>query len=319
MSPLEKILQMFEALGLFALFIAVLLFVVSRVRGRASERAYAVGFVGPAMLMLAVGLIYPAILTVIGSFKNAKGTTWVGFQNYVTLFSEPEYQRVLFNTFVWTLLVPIAATAIGLLYAVLVDRTRTESFSKALVFLPMAISMVGASIIWKFVYDYRPTGRNQIGLANQILKWMGFDTYQFLITAPWNTIFLIVVMIWIQAGFAMTVLSASIKAIPDDIIEAAKLDGVSGGQMFRYITIPSIRPGIIVVVTTIAIGTLKVFDVVRTMTGGQFKTSVVANEFYNQSFRYDNDGLGAALAVLLFVLVIPIVAYNITQLRKAAN
>jgi alpha-glucoside transport system permease protein len=243
----------------------------------------------------------------------------VGLQNYVTLFSEPEYQRVLFNTFVWTLLVPIAATAIGLLYAVLVDRTRTESFSKALVFLPMAISMVGASIIWKFVYDYRPTGRSQIGLANQILKWMGFDTYQFLITAPWNTIFLIVVMIWIQAGFAMTVLSASIKAIPDDIIEAAKLDGVSGGQMFRYITIPSIRPGIIVVVTTIAIGTLKVFDVVRTMTGGQFKTSVVANEFYNQSFRYDNDGLGAALAVLLFVLVIPIVAYNITQLRKAAN
>jgi alpha-glucoside transport system permease protein len=310
---------MFEALGLFALFIAVLLFVVSRVRGRASERAYAVGFVGPAMLMLAVGLIYPEILTVIGSFKNAKGTTWVGFQNYVTLFSEAEYQRVLFNTFVWTLLVPIAATAIGLLYAVLVDRTRTESFSKALVFLPMAISMVGASIIWKFVYDYRPTGRSQIGLANQILKWMGFDTYQFLITAPWNTIFLIVVMIWIQAGFAMTVLSASIKAIPDDIIEAAKLDGVSGGQMFRYITIPSIRPGIIVVVTTIAIGTLKVFDVVRTMTGGQFKTSVVANEFYNQSFRYDNDGLGAALAVLLFVLVIPIVAYNITQLRKAAN
>jgi alpha-glucoside transport system permease protein len=310
---------MFTALGLFALFIAVLLFVVSRVRGRASERAYAVGFVGPAMLMLAVGLIYPAVLTIIGSFKNAKGTSWVGFQNYVTLFSESEYQRVLFNTFVWTLLVPIAATAIGLLYAVLVDRTRTESFSKALVFLPMAISMVGASIIWKFVYDYRPTGRNQIGLANQILKWMGFDTYQFLITAPWNTIFLIVVMIWIQAGFAMTVLSASIKAIPDDIIEAAKLDGVSGGQMFRYITIPSIRPGVIVVVTTIAIGTLKVFDVVRTMTGGQFKTSVVANEFYNQSFRYDNDGLGAALAVLLFVLVIPIVAYNITQLRKAAN
>jgi alpha-glucoside transport system permease protein len=271
------------------------------------------------MLMLAVGLIYPAVLTVIGSFKNAKGDTWVGFENYATLFTESEYQRVLVNTFIWTLLVPIAATGIGLLYAVLVDRTRTESFSKALVFLPMAISMVGASIIWKFVYDYRPTGRNQIGLANQILKWMGFETYQFLITAPWNTIFLIVVMIWIQAGFAMTVLSASIKAIPDDIIEAAKLDGVGGMQMFRYITIPSIRPGIIVVVTTIAIGTLKVFDVVRTMTGGQFKTSVVANEFYNQSFRYDNDGLGAALAVLLFVLVIPIVAYNITQLRKAAN
>jgi alpha-glucoside transport system permease protein len=318
-SPTEKILQMFTALGLFAAFIAVLLFAVSRVRGRASERAYAVGFVGPTMIMLAVGLVYPAVLTIIGSFKNAKGTQWVGFENYVTLVSEPEYQRVLINTFIWTLLVPIAATAIGLLYAVLVDRTRTEAFSKALVFLPMAISMVGAGIIWKFVYEYKPTKLNQIGLANQILKWMGLDTYQFLITDPWNTFFLIVVMIWIQAGFAMTVLSASIKGIPDDIIEAAKLDGVSSMQMFRKITIPSIRPGIIVVVTTIAIGTLKVFDVVRTMTGGQFKTSVVANEFYNQSFRYDNDGLGAALAVLLFVLVIPIVAYNITQLRKAAN
>jgi alpha-glucoside transport system permease protein len=179
--------------------------------------------------------------------------------------------------------------------------------------------MVGASIIWRFVYDYRPTNAPQIGLANQILKWLGLDTYQFLITEPWNTLFLIVVMIWIQAGFAMTVLSASIKAIPDDIIEAAKLDGVSGIQMFRFITIPSIRPGMIVVLTTIAIGTLKVFDVVRTMTGGRFKTSVVANEFYTQAFRYDNAGLGAALAVLLFLLVTPIIAYNVSQLRKAAR
>lgn len=170
MSPTEKILQMFTALGLFAAFIAVLLFAVSRVRGRASERAYAVGFVGPTMIMLAVGLVYPAVLTIIGSFKNAKGTQWVGFENYVTLVSEPEYQRVLINTFIWTLLVPIAATAIGLLYAVLVDRTRTEAFSKALVFLPMAISMVGAGIIWKFVYEYKPTKLPQIGLANQILK-----------------------------------------------------------------------------------------------------------------------------------------------------
>ena len=206
-------------------------------------------------------------------------------ENYATLFREPEYQRVLVNTAIWVLLVPLAATMIGLIYAVLVDRTRTEAFSKALVFIPMAISMVGASIIWRFVYDYRPTQATQIGLANQILKSLGLDTYQFLLTEPWNTFFLIVVMIWIQAGFAMTVLSASIKAIPDDIIEAAKLDGVSGLQMFRHITLPSIRPGMIVVLTTIAIGTLKVFDIVRTMTGGSFKTSVVANEFYTQAFR----------------------------------
>ncbi len=276
-------------------------------------------FIVPTFVMLAVGLIYPAVLTIKQSFQNADSSTFVGLENYATLFREPEYQRVLVNTAIWVLLVPLAATMIGLIYAVLVDRTRTEAFSKALVFIPMAISMVGASIIWRFVYDYRPTQATQIGLANAILKALGLDTYQFLLTEPWNTFFLIVVMIWIQAGFAMTVLSASIKAIPDDIIEAAKLDGVSGMQMFRHITLPSIRPGMIVVLTTIAIGTLKVFDIVRTMTGGRFKTSVVANEFYTQAFRYDNAGLGAALAVLLFILVIPIIAYNISQLRKAAH
>ncbi len=319
MSALEKFLQMFLAIGGFVLVFGVLLFVISRVRGRAADPLTAVAFIAPALAMIAFGLLYPGVLTTIQSFQNADSTAYVGLDNYVTLFREPEYQRVLINTFIWVLLVPLAATLVGLVYAVLVDRTRSESLSKALVFIPMAISMVGASIIWKFVYDYRPTKVNQIGLANQVLKWMGLDTYNFLLNPPWNTFFLIVVMIWIQAGFAMTVLSASIKAIPDDIIEAAKLDGVSGLQMFRFITVPSIRPGMIVVLTTIAIGTLKVFDIVRTMTGGRFDTSVVANEFYTQSFRYDNAGLGSALAVLLFILVIPIIVYNITQLRKAAH
>ncbi len=319
MSTAEKFLQMVLAIGGFVVFFGAMLFLISRVRGRAADPLTAVAFIAPALAMIAFGLLYPGLLTTNQSFQNADSTSYVGLDNYVTLFSEPEYQRVLINTFVWVLMVPIAATLVGLVYAVLVDRTRTESLSKALVFIPMAISMVGASIIWKFVYDFRPTQANQIGLANQLLKWLGLDTYNFLLNDPWNTFFLIVVMIWIQAGFAMTVLSASIKAIPDDIIEAAKLDGVSGLQMFRFITIPSIRPGMIVVLTTIAIGTLKVFDIVRTMTGGRFKTSVVANEFYTQSFRYDNAGLGSALAVLLFILVIPIIVYNIVQLRKAAH
>lgn len=319
MTTADKFLQMFLALLGFAVFFALLLFVVSRVKGRAMQPVTVVAFIGPALVMVAFGLVYPAVVTLIQSFQNADSTQFVGLDNYATLFQVQEYQRVLINTFIWVLLVPIAATIIGLVYAVLVDRTRTEALSKALVFIPMAISMVGASIIWRFVYDYRPTNANQIGLANEIIKRLGLDTYQFLLNDPWNTFFLIVVMIWIQAGFAMTVLSASIKAIPDDIIEAAKLDGVSGLQMFRFITIPSIRPGMIVVLTTIAIGTLKVFDVVRTMTGGRFKTSVVANEFYTQAFRYDNAGLGAALAVLLFVLVMPLIAYNVVQLRKAAH
>jgi alpha-glucoside transport system permease protein len=151
---------------------------------------------------------------------------------------------------------------------------------------------------------------------NQILKSLGFSTYQFLLNNPWNTLFLIVIMIWVQAGFAMTVLSASIKAIPDDIIEAARLDGVGGFRMFRYITVPSIRPSLIVVLTTISIATLKVFDIVRTSTGGNFNTSVLAYEFYRQSFVSFNQGLGAALAVLIFVLVMPIVIYNVRQMRR---
>jgi alpha-glucoside transport system permease protein len=226
---------------------------------------------------------------------------------------------VLRNTAIWVIVTPFVATAVGLIYAVLVDKARVEAFAKALVFLPMAISFVGASIIWKFVYDYRfdSPGVNQIGLLNQVLVWLGGTPQQWLLNAPLNTIFLIIVMIWVQAGFAMTILSAAIKAIPEDIIEAARIDGVSGIGLFRYVTLPSIRPALVVVLTTIGIGTLKVFDIVRTMTGGSFDTSVVANEFYTQSFRADNQGLGAALAVLLFVLVIPIVVYNIRQMRAS--
>ncbi len=223
---------------------------------------------------------------------------------------------MLRNTAAWVILVPTVSTFIGLTYAVLVDRARMEKFAKGLIFLPMAISLVGASIIWKFVYDYKDKANDQIGLANEILKQLGFDTYQFLLNEPWNNLFLIVIMIWVQAGFAMTILSASIKAIPEDIVEAARLDGVGGLKMFRYITIPSIRPSLIVVITTISITTLKAFDIVRTTTGGNFDTSVLAYEFYVQSFRSNNAGLGAALAVIIFLLVLPIIFYNVRQMRR---
>ncbi|HEX8509616.1 MAG TPA: sugar ABC transporter permease, partial [Propionibacteriaceae bacterium] len=250
-------------------------------------------------------------------FLDAGSSNFVGVDNYARIFTQPELLVVLRNTFLWVIFTPIVATAVGLVYAVLVDRARAEAFAKALIFLPMAISFVGASIIWKFVYAYRPDQGSvkQIGILNQILVWLGGSPQQWLIDSPLNTFLLIVVMIWIQAGFAMTVLSAAIKAIPDDIIEAARLDGVGPLGMFRFVTLPSIRPAVIVVLTTIAIGTLKVFDIVRTMTGGSFNTNVIANEFYSQSFRSANQGLGAALAVLLFLLVIPIVIYNVRQVR----
>jgi alpha-glucoside transport system permease protein len=312
----EKLVVMVVAILLFVVVMSLLLFVVDRPRN-VPQWVAALAFAGPALALLIFGLVRPAVITIYQSFFDRTATNFVGFQNFAQLVSTPDLRQVLYNTIAWTFIVPIAATFLGLLYAVLVDRSRFEAFAKALIFLPMAISLVGASIIWRFVYEYRGNiGSNQqIGLANQLLVWLGFEPYQFLLNQPWNTLFLIIVFIWIQTGFAMTILSAAIKAIPDDITEAARLDGVSGSQMFRLITIPAIRPAVVVVLTTLAIGSLKVFDIVRTMTGGQFGTSIIANEFYTQAFRSNNVGLGAALATVLFVLVVPIVAYNVRQMR----
>ncbi|WP_412747152.1 carbohydrate ABC transporter permease [Krasilnikovia sp. MM14-A1004] len=312
---------MFAAILMFAAVMGVILFVAGRVGGRRNDRVVAYAYLVPALLMLSVGLAYPGLRTIYDSFFDAHLVNFIGLDNYKTIFTDSEQLVVLRNTVLWVVVTPFVATAIGMLYAILVDKARLESFAKALIFLPMAISFVGASIIWRFVYTYRPNqpGVQQIGLLNQIIVWLGGEPQQWLVDSPLNTFLLIVVMIWIQSGFAMTVLSAAIKAIPDDIVEAARLDGVGAWGMFRFVTLPSIRPAVVVVLTTIGIGTLKVFDIVRTMTGGQFDTSVIANEFYSQSFRSDNQGLGAALAVLLFLLVIPIVVYNIRHLRASES
>jgi alpha-glucoside transport system permease protein len=313
----DKLLQMVVAVLAFVAVVGVILAIASRFSGRKGDRVVAAVFLLPTVLMLAVGLVYPGVRTIYQSFFDAAGSSFVGLDNFKTIFTNSDELIIVRNTVLWVVIAPFVATAIGLLYAILVDKARLEAAAKALIFLPMSISFVGASIIWKFVYDYRPAQGTikQIGLLNQVVVWLGGTPEQWLLNDPWNTLFLIVIIIWIQAGFAMTILSAAIKAIPEDMVEAARLDGVGRFAMFRFITVPSIRPALIVVLTTIAIGTLKVFDIVRTATGGNFKTGVVANEFYTQSFRADNQGLGSALAVLLFVLVVPIVLYNVRQLR----
>jgi alpha-glucoside transport system permease protein len=318
LTLLDKLLQLLVAVAVFAAVMGVVLFVADRARGRRTDVVSGLAFVAPAVLLLLVGLLYPAGRTALQSVLDASSAGFVGLDNYIRIFTQPDLVVVLRNTLLWVVITPILATAIGLVYAVLVDRTRFEAFAKALIFLPMAISFVGAAIIWKFVYEFRPNQQNiqQIGLLNQFLVWLGFEPVNFILAEPWNNLLLIVVMIWIQAGFAMTVLSAAIKAIPSDIIEAARLDGVGGLRLFFYITLPSIRPAVVVVITAISIAVLKVFDIVRTMTGGQFDTSVVANEFYVQSFRLSDLGMGSALAMILFVLVVPIVIYNVRQMRK---
>jgi len=330
----DKLIVMVVAILLFVAIMGGILYVIDR--PRIPNWLVVVGFLGPVTFFMGLGLLYPALGTVYRSFQvsqNAVGPDGrpiinpqtgqrsselvFSLSNYDKIFTDPSFQKVLINTVFWVILVPVLATLIGLVYATLVDRTRFEKAAKALVFLPLAISMVGASIIWKFVYDYRQAGANQIGLANQVLVWLGLDPYQFLLTEPWNTFFLIVVMIWIQAGFAMTVLSAAIKAVPDDIVEAAQIDGATGFKLFRKVTVPTIRPAIVVVITTIAMASLKAFDVVRTMTGGNFGTSVVANEFYTQTFIQGESGvgIGAALAVVLFIIIIPVIVYNVRQMR----
>lgn len=273
-------------------------------------------FGGPALLLLVVGLVYPAIRTITMSFMDRRSENFVWFDNYSWVFSNPDSLQSFINTFWWVLLVPFVSTGIGLLYAILVDKARFEKVAKSLLFMPMAISFVGAGIIWKFVYDYRGAAQEQIGLLNAIITSLGLPPWRFLQDSPWNTFFLIAVMIWIQAGFAMVLLSAAIKAIPDDLVEAARLDGVNGWQMFRNITVPSIRPTIVVVMTTIVIATLKIFDIPRTMTGGRFDTQVLANAMYDQSFTFGNNGIGSALAVMIFVLVIPVVVFNVRQMIK---
>jgi alpha-glucoside transport system permease protein len=318
LTLLDKLVQLLVAVAVFAAVMGVVLLVAGRARGRRTDLVSGIAFTAPALLLLLIGLLYPAGRTAVQSFLDASSAGFVGLDNYIRIFTQPDLVIVLRNTLLWVVITPILATAIGLTYAVLVDRTRFEAFAKALIFLPMAISFVGAAIIWKFVYAYRPNqqGIQQIGLLDQFLVWLGFEPVNFILIEPWNNLLLIVVMIWIQAGFAMTVLSAAIKAIPSDIVEAARLDGVGGIRLFFYITLPSIRPAVVVVVTAISIAVLKVFDIVRTMTGGQFGTSVVANEFYLQSFRLSDLGMGSALAMVIFVLVVPIVIYNVRQMRK---
>ena len=197
-----------------------------------------------------------------------------------------------------------------------IDKSRGERYYKAILFMPIAISFVGASVIWRFVYEYRSGEREQIGLLNAIVVAFGGEPVQWLQTDPINTILLIVVMIWVQTGFAMVVLSAAIKGIATEQIEAAQLDGTNAWQRFTNVTIPGIRGALVVVITTISIATLKVFDIVRTMTAGNFNTSVVANEMYTQAFRASEIGRGSALALILFVLVLPIIIYNVNVLRK---
>lgn len=272
-------------------------------------------FMAPAALLLLIGLIYPALSTIVKSFFHKDGVTFVGLENYVWVFQNPEGLWSVVNTLIWALVAPTVSTIIGLAYAVFIDRARGEKVLKVLVFMPVAISFVGAGIIWKFMYDYRQG--DQLGLLNAIVQAFGGDPVSWLAAKPLlNTFFLLVVFIWTQTGFAMVILSAAIKAVPTEQLEAAELDGTNAWERFLNVTFPGIRSSLIVVLTTITIASLKVYDIVAVMTGGRDDTTVLGFEMVKQQQAFQSYGHSSALAVVLFLFVLPLIIYNARQMAK---
>lgn len=313
----SKLVQAVEAVGVFFGVGLIIFYAAGRATGRL-QRPLTVGLLlGPALILLAVGLVIPAIRTIYLSFYSDDSSTNVGGKNYTWAFTNGSTQQALLNTLLWIVIAPIVATGLGLLLAILVDRMKWQSLYKSLIFMPMAISFVGASIIWKFVYDYRDPSQPQTGLLSEIVMKLGWhNPPDWILSHPLNNFLLMVIMVWSQTGFAMVVLSAAIKAIPEDVIDAAKVDGARGLTMATRVTLPMIRTTMIVVLTTVMIITLKLFDIIRTMTGGNFGTEVLANDMYSQTFVNFDNGRGSALAVILFAGVLPLVAYNIVLLRR---
>jgi alpha-glucoside transport system permease protein len=274
-------------------------------------------FIGPALLMLTWALVVPTIRTIYASFFNESSLKFVGLENFVYVFTNPAMLTVFRNNLLWIVFGTSLTVSAGLLIAVLADRSRFETAAKALIFLPMAISFVGAGVIWNFVYAVKPISAPQIGLLNAITTSFGGQPQAWTaFFTPWNNFFLIVIVIWLQTGYSMVLFSAAIKGIPAEILEASRVDGATEIQIFFRIMLPQIMGTIIAVSTTIVIFTLKIFDVVWVMTGGQYDTSVIATEFYRQYFTYNNNGIGSAIAVVLFIAVIPVMVYNLRQFAR---
>src|SRR6266508_2762577 len=297
-------------------------------------------FVGPAIAMLIWFLALPALRTFYISlfgrngppalpitmlftspneYLTAVAAQFTGLSNYVAVFTDRLMLGALRNNILFWIGIATPLTVIaGLLVAVLADRSNFERAAKSLIFMPMAISFVGASVIWNFIYEVSPPGSPQIGLLNAIVAAFGGQPHgwtNYTAIAPWNNLFLVIIVVWLQTGYAMVLFSAAIKGIPEEIIEAARVDGATEIQVFFRIMIPYILGTIIAVTTTVIIFTLKIFDVVWVMTGGQFGTDVIATQFYRQSFINRNSGFGSSIAIVLLLAVIPVMIYNLRQLR----
>lgn len=273
-------------------------------------------YIAPVVVLLSFFLIYPSVKTVILSFYGSNSQEFVGVKNYVFAFTNPNMVTAFRNNALWVFFFTGLTVTFGLILAVLLDRVPYESVAKSVVFLPMAISMVGASVIWKFVYAWQPPGFPQIGLLNRIVTLFGGSPIAWLIEKPWNNFFIIFVGVWIWTGFCMVVLSAAYKNIPRQLMESARVDGATEWQIFWRITFPLMRPTIAVVATTMIVFVLKIFDFVYVMTNGNYNTEVIANRMYKEMFKFQHFGRASTLAVVLLVLIIPIMIVNIRRFRR---
>ncbi len=275
----------------------------------------------PAFVLLAAFLIYPAINTIVLGFMNATSTKFVGFANFVSIFTDPNMLIVLRNNLWWLVFFTLVTVTLGLLIAVLSDRVKYESVAKATIFLPMAISFVAAGVIWKFMYQFQPAGTPQVGTVNAILTAVDphFPPQAWLFNTSENNWALITVGIWMWTGFAMVILSAGLKGIPASLLEAARMDGANELQVFFQVIMPLLRPTLTVVTTTLIINVLKIFDVVYVMTNGNLGTEVIANRMYKEMFNYQNFGRASAIAVILLVAIIPVMVLNIKRFGRKGS
>jgi alpha-glucoside transport system permease protein len=274
-------------------------------------------FLGPALIILAIYLLYPVIETLRLSFFDRGGENFAGASNYQWAATDREFRQSIFNNILWLAVVPAACTFFGLVIAVLTDKIWWGNIAKSLIFMPLAISFVGASVIWKFIYEYRGAGQTQIGVLNAIVQFFGGDPEVWISMPFWNNFFLMVILIWIQTGFAMVILSAALRGIPEETIEAAVIDGANPFQIFWKIMVPQMWSTIAVVWTTITIVVLKVFDIILTMTKGQWNTNTLANLMFDWMFRGGGDfGRGATIAIIIMLAVLPIMIWNVRQARR---
>lgn len=304
------------SVGVIAIFYGLNILVEKTLPQRMRLKVLPWIYVGPAMLLLTAYLVIPAIRTFYLSFFGRSTDEFVGLKNYIFAFTAPDMLITFRNNLLWLVLVTGISVGLGLIIAVLIDRVKYEPLAKSLIFLPMAISFVGASIIWRFIYAYRPIGADQIGMLNAIVVFLGFEPVGWLVNRGINNFALIAIMIWLQTGFCMVLLSSAVKGVPNDVIEAARVDGAGEVQIFRRIIVPMIMPTVTVVATTVVVLVLKVFDIVFVMTGGNLQTDVIASRMIREMFNFRNYGRGSAIAVILLLAVIPVMVANIRRFRQ---